>query len=100
MRRLFREKGKRAKEKYYSGTITKYNEPYYWVDYDDGDYEERTLAEIREIQIMSSNTTIAEQGSDNIDVTRSEFPVQRAYSENKVRSMGTGCEGFAYSRML
>jgi len=36
VRRLFREKGKRGKEKYYSGTVTKYNEPYYWVDYDDG----------------------------------------------------------------
>ena len=84
VRRLFREKGKRGKEKYYSGTVTKYNEPYYWVDYDDGDYEERTLAEIRDIQIMSTNTTIAEHGSSTIDVTRSEFSVQRAYNEDKL----------------
>jgi hypothetical protein len=83
VRRLFREKGKRGKDRYYSGTVTKYNDPYYWVDYDDGDYEERTLAEIREIQIMSTNTTIAEYGSSTIDVTRSEFSVQRAYNEDK-----------------
>jgi len=83
VRRLFREKGKKGKSAYYSGTVTKYKDPYYWVDYDDGDYEELTLAEIREIQIMSTNTTIAEKGSDTIDVTRAEFPVQLAYSENK-----------------
>ena len=32
VRRLFRNKGKKGKSAYYSGTVTKYKAPYYWVD--------------------------------------------------------------------
>ena len=83
VRKRFRKKGQRGRGKFYSGTVTTYFDSIYGVDYDDGDYEEYSLDELRDIQIMSTNTTIAEEGSESIDVTRSEFPVQVAYKEDK-----------------
>ena len=71
---------KKFGNRFYSGTVVSFLDPYYKVDLDDGDQEEYTPCEIQKLQIKSINSTM----TNTIHVPRSEFSVKQAYIEDKL----------------